>query len=277
MQRDLVALGEHQLAEVDRRLAGEHPQQRRLAGAVAARQRHPVAALELERDPAQQRLARDVLAEVRCDHDRHADDGRRGRAHSRSPPMPRPPWPPVPPIEMPPARTVVVPGRGEFFLRDTGGDGAGGDAAARVDGQRRPQLARRLRRWPTPATGCWRSTIAGTAAGCGRWSRSGWPTVPPMPPACCGRSTLAPALVVGYSMGGTIAQLIARDHRDVVARAGAAAAPPALPGAETRPAVEVDGRAGPGAVGRAAGEPGGPVFAGSAWRTRRGRHGCCPR
>src|SRR6202035_1219694 len=34
-----------------------------------------------------------------------------------------PPWPPEPPIAMPPARTVHVPGRGEFFLRDTGGDG----------------------------------------------------------------------------------------------------------------------------------------------------------
>src|SRR5437588_12932364 len=33
------------------------------------------------------------------------------------------PWPPEPPFEMPPARTVRVPGRGEFFLRDTGGDG----------------------------------------------------------------------------------------------------------------------------------------------------------
>ena len=34
------------------RLAGEHPQQGRLAAAVAARERHPVAALELERDVA---------------------------------------------------------------------------------------------------------------------------------------------------------------------------------------------------------------------------------
>src|ERR1700750_1575267 len=37
--------------------------------------------------------------------------------------MPRSPWPPDPPIQRPPARTVAVPGRGEFFLRDTGGDG----------------------------------------------------------------------------------------------------------------------------------------------------------
>ena len=38
--------------------------------------------------------------------------------------MRTPPWPPVPPFEMPPARTVRVPDRGEFFLRDSGGDGS---------------------------------------------------------------------------------------------------------------------------------------------------------
>ena len=67
VERDLGVLGQHQLAEVDRRLAGQHPEQRRLAGAVAPGQRHPVAALELERDAAQQRLAGDVLAQVGCD------------------------------------------------------------------------------------------------------------------------------------------------------------------------------------------------------------------
>jgi phytoene/squalene synthetase len=64
VQRHLGALAQHELAEVDRRLAGEHPQQRRLARPVAARQGHAVAALELEGDAAQQRLSRDVLAEV---------------------------------------------------------------------------------------------------------------------------------------------------------------------------------------------------------------------
>src|SRR5690348_11050534 len=34
-----------------------------------------------------------------------------------------PRYAPEPPVEMPPARTVHVPGRGEFFVRDTGGDG----------------------------------------------------------------------------------------------------------------------------------------------------------
>ena len=32
-------------------------------------------------------------------------------------------WAPVPPLELPPARTLRVPDRGELFLRDTGGDG----------------------------------------------------------------------------------------------------------------------------------------------------------
>ena len=72
VQRDPHVLGEAQLAAVDRGLAGQHPQQRRLARAVAAGQRHPVAALEPERDAAQQRLARHVLGEVGGDDDGHA-------------------------------------------------------------------------------------------------------------------------------------------------------------------------------------------------------------
>ena len=42
-------------------------------------------------------------------------------------------------------------------------------------------------------------------------------TAPPTPRACCEPWALAPALIVGYSMGGAIAQLVARDHPDVVA------------------------------------------------------------
>ena len=37
--------------------------------------------------------------------------------------MPSYVWPPVPPIEMPPARTLRIPDRGELFMRDTGGEG----------------------------------------------------------------------------------------------------------------------------------------------------------
>ena len=64
VQGDLGVLGQHELAEVDRGLARQHPEQRGLARAVAAGQGHPVVALQLERDAAQERLARDVLADV---------------------------------------------------------------------------------------------------------------------------------------------------------------------------------------------------------------------
>jgi hypothetical protein len=64
VERHARALGQHDLAAVHGGLAGEHPQQRRLARAVAPGDRQPVAALELERDAAQQRLARHVLGEV---------------------------------------------------------------------------------------------------------------------------------------------------------------------------------------------------------------------
>ena len=80
VQGDAHALGEDELAAVDRRLAGEHPQQRRLARAVAPGDRQPIAALELERDTAQQRLAGHVLGEVGCDEDGHALHGRFTRA-----------------------------------------------------------------------------------------------------------------------------------------------------------------------------------------------------
>ena len=71
MQRHARALGEHELAEVHGRLAREHPEQRGLAAAVAAGQREPVPLLELERDPAEQRLPDDVLPEIGCDDDGH--------------------------------------------------------------------------------------------------------------------------------------------------------------------------------------------------------------
>ncbi len=69
------ALRQHQLAAVDRRLARQHPQQRALARAVAPGDRHPVAALELERHAAQQRRAHHVLGQVGCDQDGHRRSG----------------------------------------------------------------------------------------------------------------------------------------------------------------------------------------------------------
>ena len=71
VESDPGALLERQLACVDRRLTGEHAEQRGLARAVASRQRKPVSALDLERDAPQQGIARHVLPQPGCDRDRH--------------------------------------------------------------------------------------------------------------------------------------------------------------------------------------------------------------
>jgi 3-oxoadipate enol-lactonase len=130
--------------------------------------------------------------------------------------MPLHAWPPVPPVEMPPARTLVVPGRGELFLRDTGGD--------------KPAVML-LHGWMADADLNWCGAYADLAAagyrvlaidhrGHGRGLR---PLTPFRLADCAAdaAATLrhlnaAPALVVGYSMGGAIAQLMVRDHPEVV-------------------------------------------------------------
>src|SRR5262249_45589246 len=56
-QRDARTLLPGELAALQLGLAGERAQQRRLARAVRSGQREPVAALELERDAVEQRLA----------------------------------------------------------------------------------------------------------------------------------------------------------------------------------------------------------------------------
>ncbi len=130
--------------------------------------------------------------------------------------MPGPPWPPEPPIEMPPARTVRVPGRGEFFIRDTGGDGP---------------VVMLLHGWMASADLNWSGAYGDLAdagyrvlaidhRGHGRGLRG---LVPFRLTDCAADAAevlrtldAAPALVVGYSMGGAIAQLVARDHSDVV-------------------------------------------------------------
>jgi pimeloyl-ACP methyl ester carboxylesterase len=127
-----------------------------------------------------------------------------------------PTLPPQPPVALPPARTVVVDERGEFFLRDTGGDGP---------------IVMLLHGWLVSADLNWCGAYGDLAAagyrvlapdhrGHGRGLR---PLVPFRLADCAADCAgilrtlkLAPALIVGYSMGGAIAQLIARDHRDVV-------------------------------------------------------------
>ncbi len=137
--------------------------------------------------------------------------------------MPRAyPYPPMPPRGLPPARTVVVEGRGEFFLRDTDPTAAAGDD--------RPVVVL-LHGWLVTADLNWHTAygplseagyrvIALDHRGHGRGLR---PLVPFRLADCAADVAallrtlgLGPATVVGYSMGGTIAQLVARDHPDVV-------------------------------------------------------------
>lgn len=117
---------------------------------------------------------------------------------------------------MPPARTVLVPGRGEFFIRDTGGDGP-------------PVML--LHGWMASADLNWCSAygdliqaghrvLAIDHRGHGRGLR---PLVPFRLSDCAADAAavlrhldLAPARIVGYSMGGAIAQLVAHEQPDVV-------------------------------------------------------------
>jgi pimeloyl-ACP methyl ester carboxylesterase len=130
--------------------------------------------------------------------------------------MRTPAYPPMPPHEMLPARTLIVSGRGEMFLRDSGGDGP-------------PVML--LHGWVVSADLNWHAAyhplveagyrvLAVDHRGHGRGLR-------PMKPfrlVDCAADAAAtvrelgvgPTTFVGYSMGGTIAQLIARDHREVV-------------------------------------------------------------
>jgi 3-oxoadipate enol-lactonase len=123
---------------------------------------------------------------------------------------------PDPPAGFPPGRILHVPGRGEFFLRDSGGTG-------------RPVLL--LHGWMFSADLNWRYTydalrsagyrvLAVDHRGHGRGLR----TPDPFRLEDCAADAAAvvrtlgvgAVTAVGYSMGGPIAQLMARDHRDVV-------------------------------------------------------------
>lgn len=126
------------------------------------------------------------------------------------------PWPPEPPIALPPARTVTVPGRGELFLRDTETEGP---------------LVMLLHGWIASADLNWWAAYADLVdagyrvvaidhRGHGRGLR---PLAPFRLADCAADAAgalralgLAPATVVGYSMGGAIGQLLARDHPDVL-------------------------------------------------------------
>src|SRR5579862_4827185 len=128
-----------------------------------------------------------------------ADGMRAPRGYDRR--MPRYTWPPVPPIELPPARTLTVPDRGELFLRDSGPP------------ERPPVLL--LHGWMADADLNWCGAYGDLAAagyrvlaidhrGHGRGLR---PLTPFRLSDCAGDAAAAlrlldasPAIVVGYSM-----------------------------------------------------------------------------
>jgi pimeloyl-ACP methyl ester carboxylesterase len=124
-----------------------------------------------------------------------------------------PSWVPEPPVELPPGRIVHVPGRGEFFLRDTGGDGP---------------VVLLLHGWCVSADINWFTTYAPLAQGGyrvlaldHRGHGRGLRTPAPFRLVDCADDAAAllhaigveePVTAVGYSMGGPIASLLARSH-----------------------------------------------------------------
>ena len=131
--------------------------------------------------------------------------------------MPTAIHPPEPPIDMPPARTVRIAGRGELFVRDSGGSGP---AVLLLHG------------WLATADLNWWGAYGDLIAagyrvlaidhrGHGRGLRA----MEPFRLRDCADDAAAvlealgtgPAFVVGYSMGGAIAQLVARHHAERVA------------------------------------------------------------
>ena len=128
-----------------------------------------------------------------------------------------PRWAPEPPVPLPPGRVVHVPGRGEYFVRDTGGEG--------------PALLL-LHGWTASADLNWflqydalrdagHRVIALDHRGHGRGLR----TYADFRLHDCADDAVAllehlgaaPAVAVGYSMGGPIALLAARRHPDAIA------------------------------------------------------------
>jgi pimeloyl-ACP methyl ester carboxylesterase len=128
-----------------------------------------------------------------------------------------PNWAPEPPAPLPPGYIVHVPGRGEMFLRDSGGEGPpvlllhGWMFSADLNWYRAYQ----------PLIEAGYRVLAVDHRGHGRGIR----TPDRFRLADCADDAAAllahikvqPVMAVGYSMGGPIASLLARDHPQLVA------------------------------------------------------------
>jgi len=121
--------------------------------------------------------------------------------------------PPVPPVPLPPGSIVTVPDRGEFFVRDSGGSGP---AVLLLHGW---MFGADTNWFPVygPLQQSGYRVIAMDHRGHGRGLRSS----APFRLADCAADAAAvleelgagPAIAIGYSMGGPIAQILARNHR----------------------------------------------------------------
>lgn len=125
---------------------------------------------------------------------------------------------PIPPVDLPPGRTVLLPDRGEVFVRDSGGDGP---AVLLLHGW---MFTADLNWWPVyaPLEEAGYRVIAMDHRGHGRGLR----TPDAFRLADCAEDAAAlldvlgieSATAVGYSMGGPIATLLARHHPDRIDR-----------------------------------------------------------
>lgn len=124
---------------------------------------------------------------------------------------------PDPPVALPEGRLVHVRGLGELFVRDTGGNGP---PLLLIHGWMFPSDLNWFRTYQPLADAGYR-VLAMDARGHGRGLRAD----EPFTLAGCASDAAAlvrelgcgPVIAVGYSMGGPIAALMARDHPDTVA------------------------------------------------------------
>jgi pimeloyl-ACP methyl ester carboxylesterase len=117
-----------------------------------------------------------------------------------------------PPVALPPGRLVAIPGRGELFVRDTGGEGP---PLLLLHGW---LLSADVNWWPMyePLRAAGWRVLAPDHRGHGRGLRS----PAPFRLADCAADAAAllaavasePAVAVGYSLGGPVAQLRLREH-----------------------------------------------------------------
>jgi 3-oxoadipate enol-lactonase len=128
---------------------------------------------------------------------------------------------PEPPVELPPGRLVHVPGRGEFFVRDTHPPPTPADlpVVLLLHGWMFQSDLNWFRCYGPLADAGYR-VLAIDHRGHGRGLRT--PAEFRLSDCAADAAAvvrqlgLAPVTVVGYSMGGAIGQLMARDHRDVL-------------------------------------------------------------